>query len=98
MMQSGNGDPRQCALNLTKMVRGECPYERIKGIDPQITDSSIATAKDGIAAEVEWVIDAFEPRVEVESVEVNDEAMKAGDFSTMTTIKLREEESEVNER
>ena len=83
MLASNNGDPRQCAANLLKLTRGENPYDRIKGIDAAITDA---------IAEAEWVLDTYEPRVEVEGIDFEAPDAQGGDFSTITQIKLREEE------
>ena len=33
MKASGNAAPETCVQNLLKTIRGEVPYERIKGID-----------------------------------------------------------------
>ena len=32
MRSSGNGNPAVCADNLTKISRGEIPYDRIRGV------------------------------------------------------------------
>jgi phage baseplate assembly protein W len=94
MLRSGNGDPRQCAANLIKITQGECSYERIKGLDPDITDSVSVTATVEAVAEVEWVINTFEPRAEVERVDIEVVSEKKGDFVIIPQIKLREEDDE----
>lgn len=91
MLASNNGDPRQCAANLLKITRGENPYERIKGIDAKLTDAPSATAKKNTIADIEWVLDSYEPRVEIEEIDVNASDSQRGDFSSMAKIKLREE-------
>ena len=85
MLASNNGDPRQCAANLLKLTRGENPYDRIKGIDAAITDAPSASARYDAIAEAE-------PRVEVEGIDFEAPDAQGGDFSTITQIKLREEE------
>ena len=92
MLASNNGDPRQCAANLLKRTRGENPYDRIKGIDAAITDAPSASARYDAIAEAEWVLDTYEPRVEVEGIDFEAPDAQGGDFSTITQIKLREEE------
>ena len=87
MLASNNGDPRQCAANLLKLTRGENPYDRIKGID-----AASASARYDAIAEAEWVLDTYEPRVEVEGIDFEAPDAQGGDFSTITQIKLREEE------
>ena len=95
MLASNNGDPRQCAANLLKLTRGENPYDRIKGIDAAITDAPSASARYDAIAEAEWVLDTYEPRVEVEGIDFEAPDAQGGDFSTITQIKLREEEDEL---
>lgn len=92
MLAKNNGDPRQCAANLLKITRGENPFERIKGIDSTITDAPSASAQYDAIAEIEWVLDTYEPRVKVEGIDFNTPDAQLGDFSTLTQIKLREEE------
>ncbi|NNJ30083.1 early E1A protein [Lacrimispora defluvii] len=92
MLASNNGDPRQCAANLLKLTRGENPFERIKGIDAAITDAPSASAQYDAIEEAEWVIDTYEPRVEIEGIDFDAQEAQSGDFSTITQIKLREEE------
>lgn len=94
MLRSGNGDPRQCAANLIKITQGECSYERIKGLDPDITDSVSTAATVDAVAEAEWVINAFEPRVEVERVDIEVVSKKKGDFLINPQIKIREEDDQ----
>ena len=92
MQAKNNGDPRQCAANLLKITRGENPFDRIKGIDAAITDAPSAPAQYDAVAEAEWVLDTYEPRVEVEGIDFNAPDAQLGDFSTIAQIKLREEE------
>lgn len=91
MLARNNGDPRQCAANLLKITRGENPFERIKGIDSKLTDAPSVMAKHDTIADIEWVLDSYEPRVEVEKIDVNGIEAQRGDFSSITSIKLREE-------
>ena len=92
MLASNNGDPRQCAANLLKITRGETPFDRIKGLDATMTDAPSATAQNDAIAEAEWVLETYEPRVEIEAAKFTAPDAQLGDFSTLTQIKLREEE------
>ena len=38
MKASGNAAPETCVQNLLKTIRGEVPYDRIKGIDRTLID------------------------------------------------------------
>ena len=62
MKASGNGTPQTCVQNLLKTTRGEVPYERIKGIDRSLIDQPSETAASELAAEVEFVVETYEPR------------------------------------
>ena len=62
MKASGNGTPQTCVQNLLKTTRGEMPYERIKGIDRSLIYQPSETAASELAAEVEFVVETYEPR------------------------------------
>lgn len=90
MKAHGNGRPETCASNLLRIVRGEIPYDRVRGRDGSLVDQPNAT--DEAIADAEWVLENYEPRVEVESIEANSEAAFSGDFSTLVNIKRKESE------
>lgn len=90
MKAHGNGTPETCASNLLRIVRGEIPYDRVRGCDGSLIDQPNAT--DEAKADAEWVLETYEPRVEVESVEVEPDSASAGDFSTLVNIKRKEDE------
>lgn len=71
MKASGNGTVHQCIMNLLRMVRGECPYERVKGLDPRHTDKPTETVAQDIQQDAFWLIETYEPRAAVESVDVS---------------------------
>ena len=93
MLAKNNGDPRQCAANLIKIHRGEVPFERIKGLGTQIIDTPSILVKQDIIADAEWIINTYEPRVSVESIDFNEVDAKKGNFSITANINLREEET-----
>ena len=70
MRANGNGDVKVCASNLLRTFRGEVPYERIKGIDPRMLDKPTSTVPAEIQQDVRWVLETYEPRADVESVDV----------------------------
>ena len=90
MKAHGNGTPETCASNLLRLVRGEVPYDRVKGRDGVFIDQPNAT--DEAIADAEWLLETYEPRVEIESAEVNPEAATTGDFSALFNIKRKEDE------
>lgn len=68
MLASGNGTAQQCAQNLMSMARGECPYERCKGVDADLTDSPYSTAAGLMAEDIAWLFDNYEPRISRKAV------------------------------
>ena len=90
MKAHGNGTPETCASNLLRIVRGEVPYDRVRGRDGALIDQPNAT--DEAVADAEWLLENYEPRVELESAEVNPEAANPGDFSALFNIKRKEDE------
>ena len=71
MKANGNGDIKVCAENLLRIHRGEVPYERVKGLDPRMIDRPTLTVAPEIQEDVRWLLETYEPRADVESVNVN---------------------------
>ena len=92
MKAHGNGTPETCASNLLRIVRGEVPFDRVRGRDGSLIDKANAT--DEAAADAEWVLENYEPRVSVESAETTAEEPLAGDFSVLVKFTRKEEEEE----
>lgn len=68
MRASGNGYPQVCTQNLLQIVRGENPYERVKGLDPRMIDKPAETVAPEVMQEAEWLIETYEPRVGVNDI------------------------------
>ena len=92
MKAHGNGRPETCASNLLRIVRGEIPYDRVRGRDGALVDQPNAT--DEAVADAEWLLSTYEPRINVEEIDITPEAVLSGDFSTLVNIKRKEEEEE----
>lgn len=92
MKAHGNGTPETCASNLLRIVRGEVPYDRVRGRDGALVDQPNAT--DEAVADAEWVLETYEPRVDVEGIEANPEALLSGDFATIVNIARKEDDEE----
>lgn len=86
MKASGNGTPQTCVQNLLKTTRGEVPYERIKGIDRSLIDQPSETAAPELAAEAEFVVETYEPRVKLTDVELVALAAEVGGFEINASI------------
>mgnify|MGYP003291847383 CR=1 FL=1 len=92
MKAHGNGTPETCASNLLRIVRGEVPYDRVKGRDGSLVDQPNVT--DEAMTDAEWVLETYEPRVEIEDIETIPETPISGDFATLVNIKRKESEEE----
>lgn len=91
MRSSGNGKPAVCVSNLLRCVRGEVPYERIKGLDPRLIDTPFSEAEVAVQQDAEWLIETYEPRVEVNGVIVDPEVFANGGFSVTADVTGKEE-------
>lgn len=92
MRASGNGTPEICALNLLRIVRGEVPFDRIKGINGSFIDRPNPT--DDVAADIEQTLEIYEPRIDVASINTEAAASDLGSVGTIVELKRRKEESE----
>lgn len=81
MQASGNGQPVQCVANLIRIVRGECTYDRVKGIDPSFIDQPEPIAKPLLIADAKWLIKTYEPRISIESINLEALIAECGDFA-----------------
>lgn len=90
MKAHGNGSPEVCASNLLRIVRGEVPFDRVRGRDGALIDRP--NVSDEAVADAEWLMETYEPRVTVESAETVADAPQTGDFSTLVQIKRKEAE------
>ena len=84
-----NGAPETCAGNLLRIVRGEVPFDRVRGRDGALVDKP--NNVDDATADAEWLLETYEPRVTVESAEAIAHAAANGDFYTAVTIARKEE-------
>ena len=81
MRAKGNGNPAVCVANLLKIVRGECVYERCKGIDPTIYDQPADIARPLMIADARWLIQTYEPRVNVNAIDIESLIPEIGSFA-----------------
>lgn len=81
MKANGNGEPMQCVANLLRITRGECPYDRIKGIDPTLIDQPTEIVAPLMQAEAKWLIKTYEPRVNADEVNINAITSQNGSFA-----------------
>ena len=91
MLRKNNSNPAICVNNLTKISRGEVPYDRVKGISFAQLDAPITQATDEIVEDAEWMLSTYEPRVAIESIEVTPTDAPTGHFAIKTTINTTKE-------
>ena len=91
MRASGNGAPQLCANNLLQLTRGEVPYERVKGLDPRIVGQPITVADALLRQDADWLIDTYEPRAEIISLNVTPSGADTGGFTVTADIKAKGE-------
>lgn len=91
MRAHGNGNPEVCASNLLRITRGEVPYDRARGRDGTLVDQP--NGQDDAIADAEWLLETYEPRINVDNIEINGKSVELGDFILTADI-LRKEGTE----
>ena len=86
MKAKGNGRPAVCADNLLRITRGEVPYERIKGLDPRLIDRPFGVVEAEIQQDAEWLLETYEPRVEVNGIDIDATDAVSGGFTVIANI------------
>ena len=91
MLSKNNSSPAVCVNNLIQIARGEVPYDRVKGISFAHIGAPIAQSTDEIVEDAEWMLETYEPRAEIESVEVSPTDAPNGHFAITATINTTKE-------
>lgn len=86
MRGSGNRDVALCAENLLRIFRGENPYERVKGIDARSLDKPALDAEAEILQDAEFCIENYEPRAQIDSLDVYGLDRERGDFRVVAAV------------
>ena len=86
MKANGNGLPQVCVQNLLRTIRGEVPYERIKGIDRKLIDQPSEIVSPDLKEDVEFVLENYEPRVDLGNVELEALAADFGSYQVSVNI------------
>lgn len=93
MLSQGNGNAEVTSQNLIKIIRGEVPYDRIRGIDVSYIDRPVEMVKDDVENDVIETLEDYEPRVDVQ--DVNLEQTSDGSFKiNLEVTKVEEQEAE----
>lgn len=85
MLSRGNSDPRVCAMNLLRTIRGEVPLVRTKGIAREHIDKPITRSAE-LRADAEWVLQTYEPRLSGEEVSVLADDAGHGNYDLLATV------------
>lgn len=94
MLSSGNGEVTTCVTNLMSMRRGECAYERVKGIDQDIINETEEAAELDLLEDAEFVIEVFEGRVSLEDIEIEPIVYEDNSFDVKFVITDAENDSD----
>ena len=87
MRATGNGLVKVCVQNLLATIRGEVPYDRLRGLDAEIVDRPSQEAVPEARRDAEWTLKTYEPRAVVEGIEVDVDAAASGDFAVTAHIR-----------
>lgn len=91
MLAKGNSDVTTCVTNLMAMRRGECAYERVKGIDQDIINEVIDEAEIDLIEDAEFLIEQFEERVSLDNIEIEPEIYEDNTYMVNVMVTDREE-------
>lgn len=91
MLANGNSDVTTCVTNLMAMRRGECAYERVKGIDQDIINEVIDEAEIDLIEDAEFLIEQFEERVSLDDIEIEPEIYEDNTYMVNVMVTDREE-------
>ena len=94
MLASGNGDITTCVTNLLSMRRGECAYERVKGLDQDIINETEEAAELDLLEDAEFVIEVFEERVSLEDIEIEPIVYEDNSFEVKFVVTDTENDSD----
>ena len=94
MLASGNGNITTCVTNLMAMRRGECAYERVKGLDQDIINETEEAAELDLLEDAEFVIEVFEERVSLEDMEIEPIVYEDNSFEVKFVVTDTENDSD----
>ena len=86
MRSQGNGNPSVCVNNLLKCVRTEIPYQRTKGLNPRLIDSTPGASFVDVKQDAELVVEIFEKRVKLNAIHVSVDDTINGGFTVTADV------------
>lgn len=90
MRANGNGKVAVCVANLLQTMRGEVPYERVKGLDPRLIDLPAGEAEPRVQQDADWLIETYEPRAKVNGINFTASDAVNGGFTVTADIEDEE--------
>lgn len=84
MLSEGNSTPEACAWCLLNTMRGEVPFRREMGIDPEIFDEPFEDARADLDDAARDALAAYEARISVADIEIEvteDEAASGAPYT-----------------
>ena len=87
MRAHNNGDKAICVQNLLAIIRGEVPYDRLRGLDPRIVDKPAADAVAAAAQDAEWMLEIYEPRAVIDGISATQEDASEGAFRVTADVR-----------
>lgn len=87
MRASNNGDKAVCIQNLLAIIRGEVPYDRLRGLDPRIVDRPAGNAVAEAVQDAEWMLGVYEPRAIVDNISAVQEDAAEGVFRVTADVR-----------
>lgn len=87
MLAAGNGDKGNCVQNLLAIVRGEVPYDRLRGLDPRIVDRPAGEAVSEAVQDAEWMLGVYEPRAIIDGISAANDGADEGVFRVTADIR-----------
>ena len=87
MRASNNGDKAVCVQNLLAIIRGEVPYDRLRGLDARIVDRPAADAVADAVQDAEWMLGVYEPRAVVENISATQDDAAEGVFRVTADVR-----------
>lgn len=88
MLSSGNGNPEYCANNLLRIVQGEVPYKRTKGLNPAFVDMPADVAAMEAEISARWNLKYYEPRVSVRDIVISSEVEAHGGYNVTANVDI----------
>lgn len=96
MLSKGNGNAEVTSQNLVKTIRGEVPFDRIRGIGISYTDRPISEVRTDVVNDIFETLEDYEPRVDIKNIDL--EQSGNGSFNIILEVDKVEEQRDEDEQ